>query len=124
MALENPYRQLMPIPPLRRPVTSARLTESPVAAFQLSFTAMLCWSGVPRLEPRFPGQHGLVVQLAPSMVPSTNVVWATDPGNTPKIGAGTPVVTWRRKLSYRSAFVMLDEQFARSAANGGMHWIT
>ena len=72
--LENPNRQLRPMPPLRRPVTNAKVSESPVGALKLSFTEMLCDSGVPRAEPRFPGQQGGVPQFVPPVVPSTNVV--------------------------------------------------
>ena len=75
--------------------------ESPVAAFQLSLTAMLC--SVPpvgsRSDPRLPGQQGVVWQWSPLIVPSTNIDMATEPGKIPKIGAGTPDVTWMRKLS-------------------------
>src|SRR5437773_12561668 len=101
MVRSCPSFQLIPMPFLRRPVMTETVIESPVAAFQLSLTAMLC--SVPPVgsmsDPRLPGQQGVVWQFAPLIVPSTNIVIATEPGNIPKIGAGTPVVTGLRQLA-------------------------
>src|SRR5512138_1155568 len=43
IVLSKPCSQLMPMPFLRRPVSSDRVSESPVGALKLSLTAML-WS--------------------------------------------------------------------------------
>src|SRR6267143_4615747 len=100
--LSNPECQFVPLPFFRRPVTTDTWIESPSGLLKLSCTA----AAVPTSLPRGPGQHCPAVtvpalQNAPPIVPPTNVDWPTDPTNTPKIGAGTPVVSSRRKLSYR-----------------------
>src|SRR6267378_7382707 len=103
--LSNAECQLTPLPFFLRPVTTPRVIESPSGLLKLSCTASRRASGEPLISlPRTPGQQVPAetveaLQPVPPIVPSTNVDWATAPRNTPKIGAGTPVVSSRRKLS-------------------------
>src|SRR5437867_12045021 len=95
--LSNAECQLTPFPFFRKPVTTARVIESPSGLLKLSCTASRTWSGEPlRSLPRTPGQHCPAVtvaalQFVPAIVPSTQVDWAIEPTNTPKLGAGTTV---------------------------------
>ena len=98
----KPFFQLMPMPLRRRPVTKETVQESPSGLLKLSWISTCVLPGDSTAsEPRIPGQHGGVVQFVPVIVPSTNVDWAIEPGKMPKIGAGTPVRTWRYRSSYR-----------------------
>ena len=95
--LSKPWRQLIPIPLVLRAEWRRMTTESPSALFTLSSIPVT----PARSLPRIPGQQGVLVQLSPVMVPSTNVVCGgADPGKRPKIGVGgTPVKANRLRLS-------------------------
>jgi hypothetical protein len=100
----------------RSAVRRETVSESPIGVLTLS----LIPTPGPRSVPRIPGQQGGEEQLVPSIVPSTKVDWSAEPTKSPNRGSGVPVVTSRRKSSYKSPRLM-GRQLTLSSANGGKH---